>query len=186
EDQSGAVKRGASSLNASFRRQVRDGVESHQWSELNSLLGPFIFFPSSDRWSCDLNGEGMFRVKDIRSVFDDLFLPSSNEATRWAKYVPIKVNVFAWRAHLDRLLTRDNLAKRGVIMDSSLCSICGLFLENAQHLFFGCGLARSIAIRICHWWNLNWTEISSFAEWNSWFASIRLSAKLKLVISLTH
>nr|GEW57989.1 RNA-directed DNA polymerase, eukaryota, reverse transcriptase zinc-binding domain protein [Tanacetum cinerariifolium] len=47
------------------------------------------------RWSCDLNGEGMFRVKDIRLVLDDLFLPSSNEATRWAKYVSIKVNVFA-------------------------------------------------------------------------------------------
>ncbi|GKC67027.1 RNA-directed DNA polymerase, eukaryota [Tanacetum coccineum] len=163
-----AVKRGASSLNVSFRRQVRDGVESHQWSELNSLLGSFIFSPSSDRWSCDLNGEGMFRVKDIRSVLDDLFLPSSNEATRWVKYVPIKVNVFAWRARLDRLPTRDNLAKRGAIMDSSLCPICGLFPEKAQHLFFGCELARSIALRICHWWNLNWTEISSFAEWNSW------------------
>ncbi|GKB00187.1 RNA-directed DNA polymerase, eukaryota, partial [Tanacetum coccineum] len=131
-----AVKRGASSLNVSFRRQVRDGVESHQWSELNSLLGSFIFSPSSDRWSCDLNRR--------------------------------KVNVFAWRARLDRLPTRDNLAKRGAIMDSSLCPICGLFPEKAQHLFFGCELARSIALRICHWWNLNWTEISSFAEWNSW------------------
>ncbi|GJT98489.1 RNA-directed DNA polymerase, eukaryota [Tanacetum coccineum] len=176
-----AVKRGASSLNVSFRRQVRDGVESHQWSELNSLLGSFIFSPSSDRWSCDLNGEGMFRVKDIRLVLDDLFLPSSNEATRWVKYVPIKVNVFAWRARLDRLPTRDNLAKRGAIMDSSLCPICGLFPEKAQHLFFGCELARSIALRICHWWNLNWTEISSFAEWNSWFASIRMSGKLKML-----
>ncbi|GJX59093.1 RNA-directed DNA polymerase, eukaryota [Tanacetum coccineum] len=100
-----AVKRGALSLNVSFQRQVRDGVESHQSSELNLLLGSFIFSPSSDRWSCDLNGEGMFRVKDIRSVLDDLFLPSSNEVTRWVKYVPIKVNVFAWRARLDRLPT---------------------------------------------------------------------------------
>nr|GEY24553.1 RNA-directed DNA polymerase, eukaryota [Tanacetum cinerariifolium] len=97
-------------------------------------------------------------------------------------YVPIKVNVFAWRARLDRLPTRDNLAKRGVIMVSSLCPICGLFPENAQHLFFGCDLARSIALRICHRWNLIWTEISSFSEWNSWFASIRLSAKLKMLL----
>ena len=124
----------------------------------------------------------MFCVKDIRSVLDDLFLPSSNEATRWVKYVPIKVNVFAWRARLDRLPTKVNLAKRGVIMDSSLCPICGLFPENAQHLFFGCDLARSIALRICHWWNLNWTDNSSFDEWNSWFASIRLSGKLKMLL----
>ncbi|GJW07924.1 ribonuclease H-like domain-containing protein [Tanacetum coccineum] len=38
------------------------------------------------------------------------------------------------------------------------------------------------ALRICHWWNLNWTEISSFAEWNSWFASIRMSGKLKMLL----
>nr|GEW62821.1 hypothetical protein [Tanacetum cinerariifolium] len=107
-----AVKRGASSFNASIRRQIRDAVESHQWSELNSLLSSFIFSPSSDRWSSDLKGEGMFCVKDSCLVLDDLFLPSSNEATRWAKYVSIKVNVFAWRARLDRLPTRDNLAKK--------------------------------------------------------------------------
>nr|GEZ11128.1 RNA-directed DNA polymerase, eukaryota [Tanacetum cinerariifolium] len=152
----------------SFRTAGSGWCREPSMVRVESLLGSFIFSPLSDRWSCDLNGEGMFRVKDIRSILDDLFLPSSNEATRWAKYVPIKVNVFAWRARLDRLPTRDNLAKRGVIMDSSLCPICGLFPENAQHFFFGCDLVRSIALRICHWWNLNWTEISSFAEWNSW------------------
>nr|GEU85356.1 RNA-directed DNA polymerase, eukaryota [Tanacetum cinerariifolium] len=148
--------------------KVRDGVESHQWSELLSLISSFIFSPSSDRWTCDLNGEGMFHVKDIRLALDDLFLPSSFEATRWVSFVPIKVNVFAWRACLDHLPTRVNLAKRGVIMDSSLCPICGLFPENAQHLFFRCELASSIALRLCNWWNLNWSDISSFTEWNSW------------------
>nr|GEX48982.1 RNA-directed DNA polymerase, eukaryota [Tanacetum cinerariifolium] len=91
-----AAKWEASSFDESFRRQVRDGVESQQWSELLSLLGTFIFSPSSDRWICDLNGDGMFRVKDIRSYLDDLFLPSSNEATRWVRYVPIKMfNTFS-------------------------------------------------------------------------------------------
>nr|GEU80086.1 transposon TX1 uncharacterized [Tanacetum cinerariifolium] len=42
----------------------------------------------------------------IRSILDDLFLPSSGVATRWVKYVPIKVNIFAWRTRLDRLPTR--------------------------------------------------------------------------------
>nr|GEW60863.1 RNA-directed DNA polymerase, eukaryota, reverse transcriptase zinc-binding domain protein [Tanacetum cinerariifolium] len=110
-----AAKWRASIFYESFRRQVRDGVESQQWSELLSLLGTFISSPSSDRWICDLNGDGMFRVKDIRSYLDDLFLPSSIEATRSVKYVPIKVNVFAWRARLDRLPTRDNLPKEELI-----------------------------------------------------------------------
>nr|GEY21440.1 hypothetical protein [Tanacetum cinerariifolium] len=155
----------------------------NRWNGETLILGDFNEVRSEDECFGSIFSPSSARsVKDIRLVLDDLFLPSSNEAIRWAKYVSIKVNVFAWRARLDRLPTRDNLAKRGVIMDSSLCLICGLFPENAQHLFFGCDMARSIALRICHWWNLNWTEISSFAEWNSWFASIRLSAKLKMLL----
>nr|GEY92011.1 RNA-directed DNA polymerase, eukaryota [Tanacetum cinerariifolium] len=177
-----AAKWGAPSFDESFRRQVRDGVESQQWSELLSLLGTFIFSPSSDRWICDLNGDGMFRVKDIRSYLDDLFLPSSNEATRRVKYVPIKVNIFAWRARLDRLPTRDNLAKRGINMVSTLCPVCDSFLEDVQHLFFGCDLAKSIFQRICRWCNLHWVDVSSFVEWNTWFTSNRLSGKLKSLL----
>nr|GEV59109.1 RNA-directed DNA polymerase, eukaryota, reverse transcriptase zinc-binding domain protein [Tanacetum cinerariifolium] len=48
---------------------VWDGVESHQWFELNLLLGSFIFSSSSDRWSCDLNEE------------DGPFVPMSNMST---------------------------------------------------------------------------------------------------------
>nr|GFA79237.1 RNA-directed DNA polymerase, eukaryota [Tanacetum cinerariifolium] len=47
------------------------------------------------RYFCDLNGDGAYRVKDIRSELDDLFLPSSAVATRWVNLVPIKVNIFA-------------------------------------------------------------------------------------------
>nr|GEU62969.1 RNA-directed DNA polymerase, eukaryota [Tanacetum cinerariifolium] len=74
-------------------RQVRDGAESQQWADLLSLLGTFSLSPSIDRWVCDLNGDGSFRVKDFRSVLDDFILPSSNMATRWVKCVLVKVHV---------------------------------------------------------------------------------------------
>ncbi|GJY30473.1 RNA-directed DNA polymerase, eukaryota [Tanacetum coccineum] len=139
-----AAKWGDPSFDHSFRRQARDGAESQQWAELLSLLGTFTLSPSIDRWVSDLNGEGLFRVKDFRSFLDDLLLPSSNMATRWVKCVPVKVNVFVWRARLERLPTRDNLAKRGVPIVSNLCPVCGSFPEDAHHLFFGCDLAKNI------------------------------------------
>ncbi|GJZ97413.1 RNA-directed DNA polymerase, eukaryota [Tanacetum coccineum] len=46
--------------------------------------------------------------------FELLLLPKENVATRWIKTIPIKVNVFAWKLHLDRLPTRSNLLKRGI------------------------------------------------------------------------
>ncbi|GJV42609.1 hypothetical protein Tco_1421049 [Tanacetum coccineum] len=45
-----------------------------------------------DRWVWDLNGEGVFCVKDVRNLLDDVFLPKAPIATRWIKYVPIKLN----------------------------------------------------------------------------------------------
>nr|GEU89385.1 RNA-directed DNA polymerase, eukaryota [Tanacetum cinerariifolium] len=77
------------------RRRARDGAESNKWSEFCSMLDSVTLSSSPDRIFCDLNGEGEFRVKDIRSSIDDTFLPSSDSATRWVKTVPIKVNILA-------------------------------------------------------------------------------------------
>nr|GEY63382.1 RNA-directed DNA polymerase, eukaryota, reverse transcriptase zinc-binding domain protein [Tanacetum cinerariifolium] len=58
-----ASKLGPSSVDASFRRSVSDRVERQQWDDLNSVLGYVTLFASKDRWICDLNGDGVFRVK---------------------------------------------------------------------------------------------------------------------------
>nr|GFB45593.1 RNA-directed DNA polymerase, eukaryota [Tanacetum cinerariifolium] len=50
-------KMGAPSFSTSFRRQIRDGAEKQQWTDLLSTLDPIRLPPSSDRWVCDLNGE---------------------------------------------------------------------------------------------------------------------------------
>nr|GEV68624.1 hypothetical protein [Tanacetum cinerariifolium] len=76
-----------------------------------SLDGSITLSFAADRWVCNLNGDGEFRVKDIRSSLDDLFLSSMTDATRWVKYIPVKVNVFVWRTLLDRLPTREVKAR---------------------------------------------------------------------------
>nr|GEU78642.1 RNA-directed DNA polymerase, eukaryota, reverse transcriptase zinc-binding domain protein [Tanacetum cinerariifolium] len=92
-----------SDFKLSFRREIRDGAECEQWNDMLSILDTVSLSSSNDRWICDLNGEGMFCVKDIRKIIDELYLPSLSDATRWVKHIPIKINVFAWRARLDRL-----------------------------------------------------------------------------------
>nr|GEV72734.1 hypothetical protein [Tanacetum cinerariifolium] len=83
-----ASKLGSSSVDASFRRSVRDRVERQQWDDLNSVSGSVTLSASKDRWICDLNGDGVFRVKEVRSILDDIFLPSAADATRWSSYLP--------------------------------------------------------------------------------------------------
>ncbi|GKD78902.1 RNA-directed DNA polymerase, eukaryota, partial [Tanacetum coccineum] len=154
-------------IDVSFRRSVHDEVERQQWTELTSILDSVILYPSMDRWFCDLNGEGVFRVKEVRYTLDDIFLSSAPEATRWVKYIPIKINIFTWRTRLDRLPTRSNLLRRGVVLDSYLCPICGEVPEDIFHVLFLCDIAMLVFCKICRWWDLDWQDLMSFSEWNT-------------------
>ncbi|GJV69854.1 hypothetical protein Tco_1485363 [Tanacetum coccineum] len=159
-----ANKMGASSVSASFRQDVRDGAEQ-QWDDLSSIMNLVVLSSSKDRWTCDLSGDGEFKVKVIRNFIDDLFLPSSDVATRWVKFIPIKVNVFSWRVRRDRLPTRSpNISRRGVfVWDFPYVVLFVMLLWRMfQHVFFRCewlglffvnlscgfGLARVSSFRI--------------------------------------
>ncbi|GJX32954.1 RNA-directed DNA polymerase, eukaryota, partial [Tanacetum coccineum] len=75
-------------------------------------------------WVVRFKWEGAFRGQDVRILLDECFLPKAPTATRWVKYVPIKINVFAWKVFLDRLPTRSNLQHRGVLVSDLLCPLC--------------------------------------------------------------
>nr|GEZ04539.1 RNA-directed DNA polymerase, eukaryota [Tanacetum cinerariifolium] len=120
---------------SSFRRAVRGGVETQQLNHLLDLLGSVILSNMEDRWVWDLNGDGVFRVKDAHNLLDETFLPKDDVTTRWIKCVPIKVNIFAWKVFLDRLPTRSNLSKRGVAIASLSCPNCNAESEDTTHFF---------------------------------------------------
>ncbi|GJS92803.1 RNA-directed DNA polymerase, eukaryota [Tanacetum coccineum] len=174
-----ANKLGGELINGSFRRNVRDGVERQQWEALLDVLANVSLTPNADRWVCDLTGDGNFRVKEVRNFLDDLVLPSSTESTRWVKWVPIKTNIFIWKARRDCLPTRFNLSRKGVMLDSILCPLCDHAVETTQHVLFQCPIVRSVFHRICNWWELEGQDLESFSEWQSWFLSIRMSAGTK-------
>ncbi|GJY62634.1 RNA-directed DNA polymerase, eukaryota [Tanacetum coccineum] len=169
------------SVELSFRRAVRGGIEQHQMSDLVSMLESIVLSNSNDRWVCSLSNDGDFKVKDIRIFLDDLFLPHS-EPTRWIKAMPIKINIFAWRARKDCLPTRMNLVQRDINIDSVLCPVCVTNDEDAHHLFFRCDLAQHVLRRLCRWWDLDTYGWSSFHDWLSWFSTIRFPSKSKSLL----
>ncbi|GJX59450.1 RNA-directed DNA polymerase, eukaryota [Tanacetum coccineum] len=170
------------SVDLSFRRAVRGGVEAQQFAQLRDMLDTVILSNLEDRWRWDLNGSGSFRVCDVRNLLDEFFLPKDERVTRWVKCIPIKINVFAWRVSLDRLPTRLNLIRRGVQVPSTACPICTSDPEDISHLLFRCPMASDIHRLICRWWGLPWSPLGSYAEWLSWFKDIRLGSKVKSIL----
>ncbi|GKA41680.1 RNA-directed DNA polymerase, eukaryota [Tanacetum coccineum] len=147
----------------SLRRQVRGGVESQQLSLLHDLISSTLLSNVEDRWVWNLNGSDLFRVSDIRNLVDETFLPKDEVATRWIKYIPIKINIFAWKVRLDRLPTRLNLVHRGVQVTSLACPVCSTSHENTSHILFSCSMASDIARLISRWWDLGWSPLDSYA-----------------------
>ncbi|PWA97241.1 RNA-directed DNA polymerase, eukaryota [Artemisia annua] len=169
-------------IKVSLRRQVRGGVEAQQLVQLQDLIGSSVLVNAEDRWFWDMNGNGDFCVKDVRKLLDEFFLPKETTATRWIKFIPIKINVFAWKVSLDRLPTRVNLMYRGIFVSSLSCPICSSHIEDTSHLLFSCIMAADVTRLVWRWWDLAWSPLGSYSEWLSWFNSIRLGSKLKSML----
>ncbi|GJW20639.1 RNA-directed DNA polymerase, eukaryota [Tanacetum coccineum] len=171
-----------SSISSSFRRPVRGGEEAQQLDQLSVILDSVSLSNMDDRWYWDLNGDGVFLVKDVRSLLDEVFLPKMDAPTRWIKCIPIKVNVFVWKLSLDRLPTRSNLLSRNILVSDVACPLCDHELEDSSHLFFGCPIAKDVQKLVCRWWNLDVHPYESYDGWLSWFKSIRFRSKTKDVL----
>nr|GEX02711.1 RNA-directed DNA polymerase, eukaryota, reverse transcriptase zinc-binding domain protein [Tanacetum cinerariifolium] len=111
-----------SSLDKSFRRKTRGGVEHVQYNALSDLVHAVTLVPLSDRWVWSLESSGEFTVASVRKVIDEKRLSNVNIMTRWIKCVPIKVNVLAWKIKIDALPTRLNISRRALVSGSTIFS----------------------------------------------------------------
>ncbi|GAB4830858.1 hypothetical protein Ancab_040201 [Ancistrocladus abbreviatus] len=74
----------------------------------------------------------------------------------WKAKIPVKVQVFIWRAVNEAIPTRDQLVKRGVLSSTSmlLCEQCGQQLEDIDHVFLKCSFAYDVWRNVCGWWGV--------------------------------
>ncbi|GAU33009.1 hypothetical protein TSUD_358760 [Trifolium subterraneum] len=109
---------------------------------------------ATDRWVWKLHPSQSYSV---RSAYSYLMVsdgsPMEDFASfLWMKSVPLKVNIFIWRLFLNRLPTKDNLLRRGVIeVHMVLCSTnCGKS-EDVVHLFLQCDVYSQVWQLVLNW-----------------------------------
>ncbi|GKB76264.1 RNA-directed DNA polymerase, eukaryota [Tanacetum coccineum] len=146
-----ASKLSQNSLAFTFRREPRGGMKQDQFDSLKAMMEGTSLVNIRDRWNWSLQSSGDFTVASIRKLIDEFTLSKVSSSTRWIKAVPIKVNVLAWKIKLDNLPTRLNISRRGMDIDSILCSTCCKAVESTRHIFFTCQIARDILHLITSW-----------------------------------
>ncbi|GKU94200.1 hypothetical protein SLEP1_g7726 [Rubroshorea leprosula] len=71
------------------------------------------------------------------------------------RLVPSKVAFFGWQLCLDRLPTKNNLQKRGILLQEGvLCEWCNGKVEEVNHLFCVCDNAWLAWTQVLSWWGL--------------------------------
>ena len=141
-------------------------------SQLSSLSG-------TDSWQWLIGNDSTFTVSETRKHIDDIILPSLQVSTRWCKALPRKVNIFMWRLRLDRLPHRLNLSRRGIDINSILCSVCNKGMESNEHLFCSCEVAFNVWSLIRSWCDAQLPVFNSVLEGIEWIDAMRKSNVLK-------
>ncbi|GKA57981.1 RNA-directed DNA polymerase, eukaryota, reverse transcriptase zinc-binding domain protein [Tanacetum coccineum] len=133
-----ASKLGQHNLAGSFRRTPRGGVEQHQFDEMTDLVKSISLVPRSDRLRWDLDSSGDFTVASVRKHIDDRWLP------------------------------RFNISRRGINIDSIMCSVYEKGVETTNHLFFSCCVVKEVCSLIFRWWDVPVGVFDSYDGWLGW------------------
>ncbi|XP_039070407.1 uncharacterized protein LOC120217317 [Hibiscus syriacus] len=94
-----------------------------------------LFFPYAN-WSL-INGKWIW--DNIRGSRDKV---SWHRLIWFPGHIP-KFSLISWMVILDRLPTKDRLARFGLLVDN-VCGLCGAGMESRDHLFADCSFARGV------------------------------------------
>jgi len=107
------------------------------------LLGAGVAPGEDDSWIWKDGGLQTFIVSSAYNLVRKDKEADSSPIFRklWrCKAVPSEA-LTAWRVLENKLATRVNLSRRGVLIESLRCCLCGKEEESCRHLFFGCSFA---------------------------------------------
>ena len=79
----------------------------------------------------------------------------------WLARIPPKIKIFMWQAFRGKFPAADQIRKRNG-PGSDRCALCGA-IENTDHIFFRCSLAKFVWCCIRYWLQVNWNP-SSFLD----------------------
>ncbi|GJV86471.1 reverse transcriptase domain, reverse transcriptase zinc-binding domain protein [Tanacetum coccineum] len=93
-----------------------------------------------------------------------LRIENGRQETLWNKWIPKKVNIFMWRALKGRISVQDQLDRRGIDLDTTLCPCFNSIVESCIHSLVLCNFAMSMWEKIFNWGKLRNVNTFSIGE----------------------
>lgn len=135
----------------SWSKNTFSNVEQHQISRLSTILGNTLVTDLEDAWTWTGTRSNNFAVKEVRKLITQSRFGPHPRPFPWTKWAPIKVNVWGWRALMNRLPTKVELQKRSVSTGNLACIFCGEQDETLAHILTACPLAIAVWDLVSSW-----------------------------------
>ena len=131
------------------------------------MLNAFSLYPlQEDKMIWSANPSGKFKVSSLFKYKEKGNQPFWTKA--WIKGLIPKINIFYWIMLQNKILTLDNLQKRGINVVNR-CSLCKEGFEDRDHLFLNCSYSQKFQSSILNYWNISWVHLNNanlcFKSW---------------------
>ncbi|GKU98163.1 hypothetical protein SLEP1_g11197 [Rubroshorea leprosula] len=152
----GNIQEGTWKWNLSWRRTLFEW-EKEDTMKLQGILDNVKITPGRpDKWQWIHSSDGLYSTKMAywKLTKERTGSKEAKMSKRiWNPMLPSKIAAFNWRVILDRIPTKANLHKRGIIKDieEAKCGICEEY-KDASHLFLNCKISKWIWKACSRWW----------------------------------
>ncbi|GKV27386.1 hypothetical protein SLEP1_g36559 [Rubroshorea leprosula] len=130
--------------------------EEGQFREM--INGVRLRMKEADSWQWLHGRDGIYSVKAAYDFLSPKGCVLDEKWSRiiWSKYVPSKLSVFGWRLFLNRLATKENLCKRGILLTGGdvSCGFCHEGVDGLHHIFCECEGVWLVWKKVLGWWGL--------------------------------
>ncbi|KAJ0450527.1 putative RNA-directed DNA polymerase [Helianthus annuus] len=147
-----------------WKKPPDDSIVLAEWAALCCCLRDVTLSDARDKWKWLPDDSFSFSVSSAYELLRSKEVSSSMLVWEWCRWVPIKCNVFAWRAVRERLPTKVELSKRNIQVGAVSCPLCESGDETALHLFTACGFATAVWAKVCLWCKVPFLVAFSFKD----------------------
>ncbi|KAG8054917.1 hypothetical protein GUJ93_ZPchr0001g29416 [Zizania palustris] len=150
-----------------FRRDLI-GDKFHSWMQLKDTCSAISLRNAADVVVWVLSKSGVFTVKSFYLALKTQNIMKTCNPI-WNLKIPLKVKIFLWLARRNKILTKDNLSKRGWKGENIKCLFC-CENETVNHIFLDCAVARFVWRMLYICFNVG-PFISVDSMWHTWSCS---------------
>ncbi len=154
--------------NVIFKRNFNDWELNDVVSFLNLIQSHLPFRELADGIRWNLTKSGIFDVRSFYSALRNSNPVAFPWKSVWRTKAPRRACFFVWTAAWNKILTCDNLRKRGYTLPS-WCCMCCCGGETADHLLLHCSVANALWSWVFYSFGVQWvmsgTVVSLLSSW---------------------